>query len=383
MKPSILLLGAGMMGQTVAHYLCKKKAIYDLIWVDLEKKSLPDLNLIEIQIEDVRSPSLRLQEQVKNASLIIAAMPWYVLQPVFSLACEARTTVITVCRPHYSEMPAWNQRFLAADTSMITGVGLEPGLCEVFSRYLLQKLPDADQLEVQCGGIPKSYKPPFGYARVFGGNALPFEDRPTYTVENGQMRSVPRFSGIETWVEPSMGELEAWHDGLIPWVYQQSPFSRLTRFSQKTIRWAGYASKVRLMHDLGLLESKKKKTNWGEISGEEWIQEFFKNETTLGSDERDIVLLNIRAQSPKGQSVSLHFRDERPAGSPFTAMARITGFTAGIAAEMILLKRPSPGLNSMDQWLCDPNGVETLLRSLQDFGMQSSISAPISINLIN
>ena len=52
---------------------------------------------------------------------------------------------------------------------------------------------------------------------------------------------------------PGVGEVEAWHEGFMPWLLELEALQGLKLGTQKTVRWPGFAAKATLLRELGLL----------------------------------------------------------------------------------------------------------------------------------
>ena len=120
------------------------------------------------------------------------------------------------------------------------------------ARWVAEKLERVDELHIKCGGIQAIPSGPLAYKIVFGGRRLPLRELPARIAENGALRELPRYSGVETCVA-GVGEVEAWHEGFMPWLLELEALQGLKLGTQKTVRWPGYAAKATLLRELGLL----------------------------------------------------------------------------------------------------------------------------------
>ena len=103
---------------------------------------------------------------------------------------------------------------------VIPGCGVEPGLTEIMARGLAEKLDTVEELHIKCGGIPAVPIGPLQYKIVFGGQRLPLRELPARIAEDGALVEVPRYSGVETFDVAGVGEVEAWHEGFMPWLLE-------------------------------------------------------------------------------------------------------------------------------------------------------------------
>ena len=52
-------------------------------------------------------------------------------------------------------------------------------------------------------GVPARPRPPLGYLAVFGGDRLPLGLRDAFEIRDGELRAVPRFSGMSSQYDQS------------------------------------------------------------------------------------------------------------------------------------------------------------------------------------
>ena len=95
--------------------------------------------------------------------------------------------------------------------------------------------------------------PPLGYKIVFGGREMPLRERDARVVKNSELVPVPRYSGAEAVFFTGVGEGEAWHEGFMPWLMDLQALKGLKLGTQMTCRWPGYAAKVTMLKEIGLL----------------------------------------------------------------------------------------------------------------------------------
>ena len=112
----------------------------------------------------------------------------------------------------------------------------QPGLTEIVARHLAEKLDRVDEMHIKCGGIPAVPSGPLNYKIVFGGRKLPLRDADARTVQNGELVPLPRYSGVETYNIEGVGEVEAWHEGFMPWLLELDALKGIKLGTQKTVR---------------------------------------------------------------------------------------------------------------------------------------------------
>jgi lysine 6-dehydrogenase len=149
---------------------------------------------------------------------------------------------------------------------------------------------------------------------------------------------VPRYSGVETVFFTGVGECEAWHEGFMPWLLDLEPLQGLKAGTQKTIRWPGYAAKVNLLKEMGLLGMDPVEVGGSAVAPKRLLDALLYPRVRLEEGERDITLLRVEALGttaghPQHDTIEMIDRYDETLG--FTSMARTTAFTGAIVARMV------------------------------------------------
>jgi len=268
----------------------------------------------------------------------IGALPNRVSMLALRAALRAGTPMVDLARLEDEEVQALRQEAESAGAAVILGGGLEPGLTEIVARHLAEKLDRVDELHIKCGGIPETPTPPLGYKIVFGGRRLPLYESDALVVQDGRLEPVPRYSGVEMVSFPGVGQCEAWHEGFIPWLMDLPALEGLRVGTQKTVRWPGYASKVTVLKQMGLLSQEPVEVDGVRVVPKRLLDALLYPHVRLEEGERDITLFRVEAVSgedgrPRRYEVEMVDRYDEVHG--FTSMARTTAFTGAIIARMM------------------------------------------------
>jgi len=273
-----------------------------------------------------------------NFDAIVGALPWGAVVPGIRAAVAAGTPLVDLARPVETELADLKRGVEAAGGLVILGCGVEPGLTEILARHLAEKLDQVDELHIKCGGIPEKPTPPLGYKIVFGGRKLPLREEDAHIVENGELKLVPRYSGVESVFFPGVGDCEAWHEGFMPWLMDLEALKGLKVGTQKTIRWPGYAAKVTVLRELGLLSEEPVEVDGVLVAPKRLVDAVLYPRVRLEEGERDITLFRVEAIGKKDGIPRRHkmeMADRYDETLRFTSMARTTAFTGAIVARMI------------------------------------------------
>jgi lysine 6-dehydrogenase len=274
---------------------------------------------------------------VADYDAVVAALPKTAIPLGIRAAVASRKPLVDLSWPPDPEVPALRQQIEAAGALVILGCGVEPGLTEIMARYLAEKLDRVDELHIKCGGIPEHPTPPLGYKIVFGGRHLPLRESDARIVKDGRIQPVPRYSGVEKVVFPGVGECEAWHEGFMPWLLDLEPLKGLKLGTQMTVRWPGYAAKVTVLKELGLLSEVPIEVNGVLVAPKHVLDAVLYPHVKLQEGERDITVFRVEAIGekdgrPRRYKIEMIDRYDEVRG--FTSMARTTAFTGAIVARM-------------------------------------------------
>jgi lysine 6-dehydrogenase len=343
----ILVLGSGLMGPAAALHLMADPGVAWVVLGDRDRRRLAAVarrltsfagaGKLEIAILDV-ADQVEAVRRFAEVDLVVSALPQALSTAAIRAAIAARRPLVDLTLPPAGEWPELGHRAEAAGVPVVIGCGVDPGLTEIAARHLAEKLDAVEELHLYCGGIPEKPQPPLGYKIVFGGKELPLRPTDAEVIEAGELRFVPRYSGAETLHFAGIGELEAYHEGFSPWLLELLALRGLRHGSQKTLRWPGYAAKVSLLRELGLLGREPVVVDGVEVTPFRLLNALLGPRVQLKRGELDITLFRVEASGveasrPRRYRLEAVVRPDPARG--LTAMARVTAFTAAITALLI------------------------------------------------
>jgi lysine 6-dehydrogenase len=252
-------------------------------------------------------------------------------------AARAGTPLVDMTRVPDVDFARLQERFRGAPAPIVCGAGLEPGLTEIFARSLAERMDVALELHIKCGGVPEHPAPPLGYKIVFGGDALPLKEHDGLEIRDGKLVSVTRYSGVESVHFAGVGELEAWHEGFMPWMLEVPALRQLRTATQKTIRWPGYAAKVSVLKELGLLSLDLVEVDGARVAPKRVIDAALRSKVRMSDDDVDITLFRVDVLGQRGgerAALRAEMIDRGDIANGLTSMARTTAFTAAIIGRM-------------------------------------------------
>ncbi|MCL4860700.1 MAG: saccharopine dehydrogenase NADP-binding domain-containing protein [Caldilineaceae bacterium] len=343
----ILVLGSGLMGPAAAYNALQDSKVMQVTLADMhygqlelaesKLREMPGFARLALQTVDLQQWTLTTRLMAEH-DVIIAALPTHIIAPALRAAMAMRRPWIDLTWPAQNQLDALAQQATDAGVLVIPGCGVEPGLTEIMARHLAEQLERVDELHIKCGGIPTAPAPPLGYKIVFGGRRLPLRPYDAYAVQEGELVAVPRYSGVERLTFEGVGEVEAWHEGFVPWLLELDSLRGLKTGSQKTIRWPGFAAKVAVLKELGLLSDDPVDVDGVQVSPKRLLDALLYPKVQMQPEDRDITLMRVDVigeQQGRRRHLRVEMVDHYDETLGFTSMARVTAFTASIVARMV------------------------------------------------
>jgi lysine 6-dehydrogenase len=384
----ILILGSGLMGPAAAYNAMIDPAVTRVTIADSSQAQLDSCAAIlraKPGADKLTFTRLDLNNLVVATTLLagfdaaVAALPTPANILAIKAALQAGLPLVDLAQtpPHVLlQMEAeldGNGRFI------ILGCGVEPGLTEIMARHLAEKMDRVDELHIKCGGIPQNPAPPLSYKIVFGGRQMPLREMDSEIVRDGKIEFVPRYSGVEPVLFSSVGQCEAWHEGFKPWILDIPALKAIKLGTQKTVRWPGYAEKITVLKELGLLSLEPVQVDGVSVIPKHLVDAVLYPKVKLEAGEHDITCFRVQLFGEKDGN-PCHYKaemvDHYDEESGFTSMARTTAFTGAIVARMIAAGKLKAG----DEPFVTPEKVITgplfdyLIAELQAAGVNLDIS---------
>lgn len=155
----IVQLGCGVCGLVCAEHLAKNPKVDSLVLADMNvdaAKSLADrLKDDKTIVEKVDGTDPKaLRNLLKDCDVVVATMPWRLNRIVLEIAAEVGTNYVDFGMPLDSTGPEFDQlseMCKNAGTAGMVGMGMEPGISDVFAMYGASKLDRADEAHVYDG----------------------------------------------------------------------------------------------------------------------------------------------------------------------------------------------------------------------------------------
>ncbi|MDZ7626002.1 MAG: saccharopine dehydrogenase C-terminal domain-containing protein [Ignavibacteriaceae bacterium] len=329
----IIVLGAGLVGRTIASELSKD---YQVTAVDTNINRLETLSnkKINTQVADLSSDS-EIKKVVKDYDLVIGALPGFMGFNTLKSIIEAKKNVVDIS--FFPEDP-----FLLDDLAKEKGVtaivdcGVAPGLANVILGYHNQKMKISDY-RCLVGGLPYKRDWPFEYKAFFSPiDVIEEYTRPARIVVDGKIVEKPALSEPEIINYKEVGDLEAFNtDGLRSLMKTM----KIPNMIEKTMRYPGHIDLMKIFREVGLFDQREIEVKGKLIRPIDLTAKLMFPFWSPEKGEKDFTLLEVYIDGDSGSKKSSHHYYVFDSYDPVednSSMARTTGFTCCAAARFFL-----------------------------------------------
>jgi saccharopine dehydrogenase-like NADP-dependent oxidoreductase len=334
---NIIVLGAGMVGSTMAIDMAKKHkvTITDVSILALEN-AIQKCDKLIPKVLDVTNKKV-LQETLKPFDLVICAVPGFLGFKTMKAIIEAEKNVIDISFfPENSlELDALAKK---KNITAIVDCGVAPGMGNIILGYYNEKLELTD-FECLVGGLPKVKKWPFSYKAPFSPvDVIEEYTRPARYVENGHIVIKEALSDCEYVEFDGVGTLESFNsDGLRSIIFTMP---HIKNMKEKTLRYPNHIEYIKVLKESGFFSEEKININGNMVSPLEFSSKVLFNEWKLGETEEELTVMRItlKGTNKKGEQKTIiyNLHDEYCKKTKVSSMARTTGYTATAAANLFL-----------------------------------------------
>ena len=334
---TIIVLGAGMVGSTMAIDLAKNHLVTITDFSEIALKNATNkcdkLNPIQLDVTD----KLALQETIKPFDLVVCAVPGFLGFKTLKSIIEAEKNVIDISFfPENSlELDALAKE---KNVTAIVDCGVAPGMGNIILGYYNELLNLTD-FECLVGGLPKVKKWPFCYKAPFSPiDVIEEYTRPARYVENGVMVTKEALSDCEYVDFEGVGTLESFNsDGLRSIIFTMP---HIKNMKEKTLRYPGHVEYIKVLKESGFFSEEKIEIDGNSISPLDVTSKILFNEWKLDPTEEEITVMRITLKgtdlNDDKKTIVYNLHDEYCSKSKTSSMARTTGYTATAAANLFL-----------------------------------------------
>jgi saccharopine dehydrogenase-like NADP-dependent oxidoreductase len=334
---NIIVLGAGMVGSTMAIDMAKKHSvtITDFNEEALNKavKKCDKLTPIVLDVTNISE----LQKTIKPFDLVICAVPGFLGFETLKSIIEAEKNVVDISFFPENSLEL-HKLAKQKNVTAIVDCGVAPGMGNIILGYYNDRLKLTD-FECLVGGLPKVKKWPFSYKAPFSPiDVIEEYTRPARYVENGIMVTKEALTDCEYVNFEGVGTLESFNsDGLRSIIFTMS---HIKNMKEKTLRYPGHIEYIKVLKESGFFNEEKINLNGNEVSPLDFTSKILFNEWKLGDTEEEITVMRITLKGTDAngelKTIVYNLHDEYCTKTNTSSMARTTGYTATAAANLFL-----------------------------------------------
>lgn len=343
-----LVLGAGYQGLAAALDLARAPDVEEVVIADVEAaRARRAADRLQGSRAPVRAETLdaanepRLAERLRGYDVVISAVPYFLNLSLTKAAIEAGVSFCDLGgnTDLVREQEALDERARDADVTIVPDCGLAPGMANVLARAGIGRLDRADEVHIRVGGLPARPRPPLDYMMVFSMYGLLNEYLGFASALRGGKRvEIETLTEVEELTFPKpVGKCEAFvtlgGTSTMPWTFE----GKVKTLDYKTVRYPGHAEKIRLLRDLGLLETTPVPVDGVPVSPRALFAAVVEPLLTF-PNEPDLVVMRVVVagmKDGKRREISFEMLDRMDMKRGVSAMMRTTAYPTTAAALMM------------------------------------------------
>ncbi len=332
----IAILGAGMVGRTMAIDLCSK---YDVTSFDAGEAALA---LLKTKVSSVKTIITDLSNydtyptMLADFDYVITAVPGFMGYKTLEAVIKAKKNVADISFFPEDAM-LLNTLAIENKVTAIVDCGVAPGM----SNYILgyhNELMHITDFEFMVGGLPKVRIKPFEYKAPFSPiDVIEEYTRPARMMENGQIVTKPALSEQELIDFDTLGTLESFNtDGLRSLLYTMG---HIPNMKEKTLRYPGHIDLIKALIKGGFFNTEKINIGGLEISPLDFSSKMLMNQWKSEPTEDEftimrIIMKGILNRLPK--TIEYNLFDSYDPITQLSSMSRTTGYTCTATLHLIM-----------------------------------------------
>jgi saccharopine dehydrogenase-like NADP-dependent oxidoreductase len=236
-----------------------------------------------------------------------------------------------------------HERAVENGVTFLDGMGFAPGLSNVSIGRGIDLLDSAEAATARVGGIPSKEAAahhPLRYTVTWSfGHVLREYMIDVRVLRGGRIIEVTPLSDREKFVFDAFGKAEALEAAVTPGM-PSLLYTRgdLTEFSEKTVRWPGHFEGIDVLRECGLLDLEPIEFQGEVVRPRDFFVSVVGPKLRPLPGEGDVCVMYNSVLGEKGGEaarVDHHLWAGPDEGAGISAMAKVTGFSAAVAARMI------------------------------------------------
>lgn len=332
----IAVLGAGMVGRTMAIDLCGK---YEVTSLDISTAALATLTAKEPRIKTVQADLGNYDSYatlLNEFDFVVLAVPGFMGYKALEAVIKANKNVADISF-FPEDSSGLDSLAKAHNVTAIVDCGVAPGMSNYVLGYHNAQM-QVTSFECMVGGLPLQRVKPFEYKAPFSPvDVIEEYTRPARLMENGHIITKPALSEPELVDFEEVGTLESFNtDGLRSLLFTMG---HIPDMKERTLRYPGHIDLMKAMMKGGFFDTETIKVNGVDISPLAFTSAVLAKQWKLGADEAEFTLMKIKVSGmdnghPKTISYTLY--DVNDAATGTSSMSRTTGYTCTATLHLLM-----------------------------------------------
>ena len=359
----IIVLGAGLIGRTIARGLAKGHRV---TCADRDPEALRKLtDACETATVDV-SDADALRRLLDPFDLAIGAVPGHLGYRTLETIITAGKHVVDIS--FFPEDPfVLDDLARRMNVTAVVDCGVAPGLCNLIAGHHDAQRP-LIRYECLVGGLPRARHLPWEYKAVFSpADVIEEYTRPARLIEHGAHVTREALSEVELVDFDEVGTLEAFNTDGLRTLMRTMP--HVPDMKEKTMRYPGHAERMITLRQAGLFSTEPIEMHGIQAVPRDLTSRLLFPQWELKPGEEDLTVMRVTVEDGLERHV-YHLLDRMDA-SGTTSMARTTGHTC-IAGALLVADGSfrRPGISAPEQLGTDNTCYAAMLAHLRDQGIE-------------
>jgi len=205
----VVQLGCGICGLVCAEQVARHPKVENLVLADIRTEAAEELakrlkdSSVEVRKVDGTDRG-QLKELLEESDIVVATMPWRLNRTVMEVAADTGTDYVDFGMPFDSTGPEFDEcsrMCKEAGVSALVGMGMEPGMSDVFAMHGASILDRADEAHVYDGDVATvdglEYFSTWSPVDLFDETSVP-----AAVLRNGRIDFIPAMSHREMYEFP-------------------------------------------------------------------------------------------------------------------------------------------------------------------------------------
>jgi saccharopine dehydrogenase-like NADP-dependent oxidoreductase len=349
-----LVCGLGLQGKAVVHDLEHSDAVSEIVAADIAVEKAQEYvrrkGYRKVRVAPLNASDAAALEQLIHESrprVLVCMLP-----PDFQLRlarAAVEAAVPYVSSSYTGSLVELDSRAREKGVAVLPEMGMDPGIDLILGRLAVDELDGVHGMRSYGAGLPEPacagdnpihYKITWtfeGVLRAYMRPARFLRDGKEGTIPGGQIFRPENGHLLEV---PGVGVMEAYCNGdAMRYINIFGLGPDLKEMGRFAMRWPGHNQFWDVMAELGFLDEAPVRIGDSEISPRRFVVEHLAPRLQFRETERDMVVIRVECWGLKNRKplrVIYELIDYRDLATGLFAMNRTVGFTASVAAQLIL-----------------------------------------------